>query len=74
MKNRTVNYFEGKLSQILSKNPDITIHELAIAVLRNQRQSKENEFYLDVALVRRQEYIIPPKEIVKTKTFISIAA
>ena len=50
-KNRTVAYFEGKISQVLNRNPDIQdIHELAIQALYNQRHSELNEFYLDVAI------------------------
>ena len=54
-KNRTVAYFEGKISQLLSRNNDINnINELAIQAMRNQNQSDLNEFYLDVALAKLQ--------------------
>ncbi len=58
MRTKSIGWFEGKISQVLSRNPNITIHELAIAVLRNQKHSKVNEFNLDVALVRAQKQTI----------------
>ena len=78
-KNRSIAYFEGRLSQILSRNPDIQdIHELAILALYNQKHSDINEFYLDVAIakLRTEKRIIFKKVIQKTKSIspISIAA
>ena len=53
MRNRTITYFEGKISQVLARNKHINnIHELATLVLRNQSHSDLNEYYLDVALAQ----------------------
>ena len=74
MRNRTVVYFEGKLSQILSSNPNIQdIHELAIKALFGQKHSDINNFYLDCALER----LIVEKKIIhhyESITRISLAA
>ncbi len=50
-KNRTVAYFEGKISQVLNRNPDIQdIHELVITALYEPRNLEFKEFYLDIAI------------------------
>ena len=79
MRNKNINWFEGKLSQVLSKNPNISdINELAILALRNQRHTDLNEFYLDCALVnlRADKGINIKKVIWKKETLkpISLAA
>ena len=53
MRNKNKNWFTGKLSQVISRHPNISdIHELAILALRNQRHTDLNEFYLDCALAK----------------------
>ena len=79
MRNRTVSYFDGKLSEVLSRNPNIQdIHELAIKALYNQKHSDINEFYLDCAIERlKVEKIWKTKKVIqnnKTSLRFSIAA
>ena len=79
MRNRTIAYFEGKISQVLARNKNINnIHDLAIQALHHQNHSDLNEFYLDVAIakLRTEKRIGFKKKILKTKTLrpISIAA
>ena len=52
-KSKTQNWFEARISKLLSRNPNIhNIHELAICALRNQMDNPENNFALDCALSR----------------------
>ena len=79
MRNRTVEYFIGKLTYLLSKNPKISnIHSLVILALRNQNHSNINEFYLDCAIKQlKVQRALEPKKVIqkprKIKEF-SIAA
>ena len=70
MRNRTITYFEGKISQLLARNNINNIHELAIQALHNQNHSDLNEFYLDVAIAKLQveKYIGSKKVIQKNKS------
>ena len=79
MRNRTITYFEGKISQVISRNPNISdINELAILALRNQRHTDLNEFYLDCAIANlmANKGISFKKVIGKSETlqFIPLAA
>ena len=70
MRNRTTAYFEGKISQVLSKNPNITVHELAIKALYKQQHTDLNEFYLDCAIAQLgiEKQLQTKKVIQKTKS------
>ncbi len=76
MRTKSIGWFEGKISQVLSRNPNIQdIHEVAILALRNQRQSDINNFYLDCALERLmvKRHITFKKKTLKTTTLLSIS-
>ena len=52
-KSKTQNWFEARISKLLSRIPSIhNIHELAISALRDQLDSPENNFALDCVLAR----------------------
>ena len=74
MRNRTIAYFEGKISHILSKNPQIQdIHELAIQAMRKQNHSDINEFYLDCALEQlRVESKLGSKKVIQKKKLLNL--
>ena len=76
MRNRNINWFEGKISQLLSKNENIQdINELAILALRNQRHTELNEFYLDVAIAKlRVEKRLNLKKLIGKRQPIPLAA
>ena len=73
MRNKNINWFIGKIEEVLQKYPEIkTLNELACEVLRSQNNSIENEFYCDVALIMVQKYIGLKKEILKPKSLSRI--
>ena len=74
MRNKTEQFFEARLNYILSKTPNIDIHELAIKALYKQKDSDLNHFYLDCAIAQLQESrkLSPKKVIQKTKLLKSI--
>jgi len=76
MRNKSISWFEQKIIKILHTHPEIkSINELANEVLRNQKNSLENEFYCDVAMIRVQEDINLKKNIGnKKRLFISSLA
>ena len=76
MKDKSINWFEGKLSQVISKNPNISdINDIAILALRKQRHSDLNEFYLDVAITTmKAEKRLSFKKVVGNANSISLAA
>ena len=78
MRNKTEQFFEARINYILSKTPNISIHELAIKALHKQTHSDLNEFYLDCAIekLKVKKQLSPKKVIQKTKllNIIPIAA
>ncbi len=76
IKEKHTNWFEGKISQVISRNPNISnINELAILALKNQRHTDLNEFYLDCAIAKlRLEKRINLKKVIGKRKPIPLAA
>ena len=76
IKEKNINWFEGKIFQVISRNPNISdINEIAILALRNQRHTELNDFYLDCALVNlRANKSINLKKVIGKRQSISLAA
>ena len=75
MRNKTEQFFEARLHYILSKNPTISIYDLAVKALHKQQHSDLNEFYVDCAIEKlRVEKKLQTKKVVqKPKTLIPIS-
>ena len=72
MKSKSINWFIGKIEEVIQKHPDLkTLNEVAGEVLTRQNNSLENEYFCDVALqmVLRNR---PFKKVVKKNRSIRI--